>query len=109
MGLSGAFSSSSSRKNSSLVGIVFLLFFFRLSEAHKDVVKALKAVNVSVVAIIDFDILNSRQNMRSLVDAFGIDWDNQLENEMKVIYDSMHAQGSNGTNPWVTIKKIEKA
>ena len=70
---------------------------------------ALKAVNVSVIAITDFDILNSSQNMKPLVAAFGIEWDNQLKDEMKVIYDSMNAQGSNRTDPWGTIKKIGKA
>ena len=75
----------------------------------KDVVMALKAVNVSVIAITDFDILNSSQNMKPLVAAFGIEWDNQLKDEMKVIYDSMNAQGSNRTDPWGTIKKIGKA
>ena len=75
----------------------------------KDVVIALKAVDVSVAAITDFDILNSSQDMKSLIAAFGIDWDNQLKEDMKVIYDFMNAQGSKGTNPWETLKKIGKA
>ena len=75
----------------------------------KDVVSALKAVNVSVVAITDFDLLNSSQNMKPLTAALGIDWDTELKDNMKVIYDSMNAQSSNGNNAWESIKKIGKA
>lgn len=75
----------------------------------KDVVAALKAVNVSVIAITDFDILNLSQNMKPLAAAFKLDWDTQLKDNMKVIYDSMNAKGSNNTDPWEAIKKIGKA
>ena len=75
----------------------------------KDVVEALKAVNVSVIAITDFDILNSSQIMKSLTAAFGIEWVMQLEKDMKVIYNSMNARSSNGNSAWDSIKKIGKA
>ncbi len=75
----------------------------------KDVVEALKAVDVSVIAITDFDILNSSQNMKSLTFALGIEWETQLKENMKVIYDSMNAQRSNGIDAWASIKKIGKA
>ena len=69
----------------------------------------MKAVNVSVVAITDFDILNSSQNMKTLTEAFGIDWDTQLKADMKVIYDSINAQSSGKNNSWDYIKKTGKA
>ena len=49
----------------------------------KDVVSALKAVNVPVAAICDFD--------------------------MKIIYDSMNAKSSSANNAWNQIKKVGKA
>ncbi|WP_461811988.1 ATP-dependent nuclease [Faecalimonas sp.] len=75
----------------------------------KDVVNALKAVNVPVVAICDFDLLNSSQNFKPLIVAFGETWDKILSNGMKTIYDNMNAQNSDGNNAWEKIKKIGKA
>ena len=74
----------------------------------KDVVSALKAVNVPVVAITDFDLLNASQNFKPLVGAFGINWDEALAQSMKVIYDVMNAKNSNGDNAWQQVKKIGK-
>ncbi len=71
----------------------------------KDIVSALKAVNVPVVAICDFDILNSKPTFRALLESFGSTWDNTIESNMKIIYDSMNAK----PNSWDTIKKIGKA
>lgn len=76
---------------------------------YKDVVKALKAVNVPVVAITDFDLLNSSQNFKPLANAFGINWETELFPNMKVVYDSMNAKNSNGNDSWAQIKKIGKA
>lgn len=75
----------------------------------KDVVNALKAVNVPVVAITDFDLLNSSNNFKPLANAFGINWETELFPNMKVIYDSMNAKSSSGNNAWAQIKKIGKA
>lgn len=74
----------------------------------KDVVKALKAVNVPVIAITDFDLLNSSPNFKSLANAFGMNWETELLPNMKVVYDSMNAKNSNGNVAWAQIKKIGK-
>lgn len=74
----------------------------------KDVVKALRAVNVPVVAVCDFDLLNSSQNFKPLVTAFGLEWKTTLADDMKIIYDNMNAQSSSGINAWEQIKRIGK-
>lgn len=74
----------------------------------KDIVIALKAVNVPVIAITDFDILNQSNNLKPLAIAFGIDWNSSLASDMKTIYDSMNARSSNGFDAWAQIKKIGK-
>ena len=71
----------------------------------KDIVKALKAVNVPVAAISDFDILNQSHNFKPLVDAFGIDWCTSLESDMRTIYESMNAKNDS----WNSIKRVGKA
>ncbi len=75
----------------------------------KDVVAALKAVDVPVVAIADFDLLNESQNFKPLVAAFGVDWEKTLLADMKIIYDSMNGKNSAGYDSWKQIKKIGKA
>lgn len=75
----------------------------------KDIVCALKAVNVPVVAISDFDLLNESHNLKPLVAAFGVDWKATLSKDMKTIYDSMNAKSSDGSDAWKQIKKIGKA
>ena len=75
----------------------------------KDIVKALKAVNVPVVAICDFDLLNASQNFRPIIISFGLDWDSTLLPSMKIIYDSMNAKSNNGNDAWNQIKKIGKS
>ena len=75
----------------------------------KDVVSALKAVNVPVVAICDFDLLNSSQNFKSIIASFGLDWETKLYADMKIIYDSMNAKSSGENDAWNQIKKIGKA
>lgn len=74
----------------------------------KDVVQALKAVNVPVVAICDFDILNNSHELKPLVKAFGIDWNTELSSGMKTIYDAMHAKESKGVDAWGDIKRMGK-
>ena len=74
----------------------------------KDVVNALRAVNVPVVAICDFDLLNASQNFNPLITAFGEKWSNILSNGMQTIYNNMNAKNSNGINAWEQIKKIGK-
>lgn len=75
----------------------------------KDVVSALKAVNVPVAAICDFDILNASQNFKPITASFGIDWGVVLYADMKIIYDSMNAKSSSVNNAWNQIKKVGKA
>lgn len=70
----------------------------------KTVVSALRALNVTVVAITDFDLLNDSSKFKDITAAFGIDWGTQLATQMKVIYDNMNAK----TNSWVNIKSIGK-
>lgn len=71
----------------------------------KDVVIALKAVNVPVVAICDFDVLNASHIFKPITASFGIDWKVKLSADMKIIYDSMNAKN----NAWDQIKKVGKA
>ena len=75
----------------------------------KDVVSALKAVNVPVAAICDFDILNASQNFKLITASFGIDWGVVLSADMQIIYDSMNAKSSSANNSWNQIKKVGKA
>lgn len=75
----------------------------------KDVVSALKAVNVPVAAICDFDILNASPNFKLITASFGIDWEVVLSADMKIIYDSMNAKSSSANNAWNQIKKVGKA
>ncbi len=75
----------------------------------KYIVSALKEVNVPVVAISDFDLLNSSQNFKPLALAFGLNWETELFVNMKIIYDSMNAKNSSGVDAWQQIKKIGKA
>ncbi len=75
----------------------------------KDVVKALKAVDVPVVAICDFDLLNSSQIFKPLITSFGVDWDGVLADNMKVIYNSMNAKKTTDNEVWERLKEIGKA
>lgn len=72
----------------------------------KDVVEALRAVNVPVAAICDFDILNESHNFKPLTESFGLKWADELAADMKIIYDSMNAKSSGYS--WDQIKKIGK-
>lgn len=74
----------------------------------KDVVKALKAVNVPVVAICDFDLLNDSRDFKPITASFGINWKEELSADMKIIYDSMNAKSSGENNAWKQIKKVGK-
>lgn len=69
----------------------------------------MKAVNVPVTAISDFDLLNSSQNFKPLANAFGMNWETELFPNMRVIYDSMNAKSSKGNDAWAQIKEIGKA
>lgn len=75
----------------------------------KDVVIALKAVNVPVAAICDFDLLNSSHIFKPITAAFGIDWKATLSADMKIIYDSMNAKSSDANNAWDQIKEVGKS
>lgn len=75
----------------------------------KDIVASLKAVNVPVVAICDFDLIDESQYFKPIVSSFGIDWNKELAKDMKTIYDSMNAKSGSGTDAWKAIKKVGKA
>lgn len=75
----------------------------------KDITKALKAVNVPIVAICDFDLLNASQNLRPLAESLGLEWKVLLTEGMTTIFNSMNAKSSSGINAWEQIKKIGKA
>ena len=75
----------------------------------KDVVTALKAVNVPVAAICDFDLLNSSNIFKPITASFGINWNVTLSADMKIIYDSMNGKSSGANNAWDQIKKIGKS
>ena len=74
----------------------------------KDVVRALKAVNVPVVAICDFDLLDASQYFRPLIEAFGVKWEVVCDNGMKTIYDSINARRSDGNDVWKELKRTGK-
>lgn len=75
----------------------------------KDITKALKAVNVPVVTICDFDLLNSSQDLRPIAESLGLEWNVLLEEGMRTVYNSMNAKNGSGINAWEQIKKIGKA
>lgn len=75
----------------------------------RDIVSALKAVNVPVAAICDFDLLNASHNFKPITTSFGIDWGVTLSADMRIIYDSMNAKSSGANNAWDQIKKVGKA
>ncbi len=75
----------------------------------KDVVRALRAVNVPVVAICDFDLLNSSQVFKHLIKAFGAEWETVYASGMQIIYNSINAKRSCDNDVWKEIKKTGKA
>lgn len=75
----------------------------------KDVVSALKAVDVPVVAICDFDLINSKQVFKPIIESFEVDWTSKLSSDMKIIYDSINAKNSSQNDGWAQLKKIGKA
>ena len=74
----------------------------------KDIIKALKALNVPVVAICDFDIINNSNDFKAIADAFGIRWDELQSAGMKEVYDYINAKNSPGENIKNSIKRIGK-
>lgn len=75
----------------------------------KDVVSALKAVNVPVVAICDFDLVDSSQDFKPLIEAFGEDWELIRALGLKTIHDNLNAAKGNGTDTHALIKSVGKA
>ena len=75
----------------------------------KDVTASLSVLNVPVVAICDFDILDDKQSFKSITNSIGIDWEAEIADNMKIIYDSMNAKNCSGKNAWNDIKRIGKA
>lgn len=74
----------------------------------KDIIKALKALNVPVVAICDFDIINNSNDFKAIADAFGIRWDELQSVGMKKVYDYINAKNSSEENIKNSIKRIGK-
>ena len=60
----------------------------------KTVVSALVAVDVPIVAVPDFDIINDSGEFKPLISSFGIDWNNHIGNHMKEVYDWLNANQS---------------
>ena len=75
----------------------------------KDIVRALNAVNVPVVAICDFDLLNSSHVFRPLIEAFGMNWDALLASGMRTFFDSVNARKSADANVWEKLRRTGKA
>ena len=57
----------------------------------KSIILALKALNVKVLAVPDFDVFNIEDEFRPLTRAFGIDWDGQSSSSMRVFYNWLGA------------------
>lgn len=51
-------------------------------------------MEVSVVAITDFDIINDKAKLEKLCNAFGISW-SKIDKNMKVVYECINANGGN--------------
>lgn len=75
----------------------------------KDVVRALKAVDVPVVAICDFDLLNSSHVFKPLIEAFDMNWEALLASGMRIFFDSVNARKSKDINAWERLKRTGKA
>ena len=75
----------------------------------KDVVRALRAVDVPVVAICDFDLLNSSHVFKPLIEAFGMNWEMLLTSGMRTFFDSVNARKSRDINAWEGLKRAGKA
>lgn len=74
----------------------------------RDVVSALKAVDVPVVAICDFDLIDSRQDFQPLIEAFRKDWESIRSLGMKVVYDNINAKKSAGVDVHALMKSTGK-
>lgn len=61
-------------------------------DALKDVVAALNALKVTIVAIPDFDIIDDSAKLKSLSASFGVEW-NSVANNMGKVYECMNAEG----------------
>ena len=86
-----------------------ILFTHCVGKARvKDVISALKAVNVAVVAITDFDILDDSHKMKPLIAAFGMDWETELKTDMETIYKAINREQGAGNDVWKTLKNVGK-
>lgn len=74
----------------------------------KDVVAALRAINVPVIAICDFDLLNDSRVFKAVTASFQLNWKGTLSADMQVIYDSINARESTGEDVWTQLKKVGK-
>lgn len=75
----------------------------------KDVVSALRAVDVPVVSICDFDLVDSSQDFKSLIEAFGKDWESIRSSGLKTVHDSFNAKKGVGVDMHSLIKSAGKA
>ena len=69
-----------------------------------DVVCALKAVNVPVVAIYDFDVLDDSRVLKKALIAFGIMWNDSFVR----FYQSINTRNSQGNDVWKILKATGK-
>ncbi len=82
-------------------------------ERIKDVAKALKAVNVPIVGIYDFDTFEKMSNIRGIVKTFDIEWD-RIKEQVKIFCDAINKRKCKAAEiggetkkreEWVKIKK----
>lgn len=74
----------------------------------KDIIKALKALNVPIVAICDFDVINNSNTFKQIAEAFELPWDSLQSEGMKEVYDYINAKNSSGQNFGYFIKRTGK-
>lgn len=74
----------------------------------KDIIKALKALNVPIVAICDFDVINNNNTFKQIAEAFELPWDSLQSEGMKEVYDYINAKNSSGQNFRYFIKRTGK-
>ena len=60
----------------------------------KDIVSVLKAIDVPVVAISDFDLLYKESDLKSLISAFRENYETTIKKDMDIIYKSIKTEDS---------------
>lgn len=74
-----------------------------------DIVCALKAVDVPVAAICDFDLIDDKRTFKNTLSAFGLDWNTSVGTSMGELYESINTKQSKGVDIWSILKATGKA